>query len=333
MARVERAPKLEVLQPANNRTGNFQTPTREVNWEELARKNDAHNFVSTYRSLKNAKVRFRSKYQEHKLLDDSRQTRVSISIRKSDDTLVVCKILKRPKRSFHIDPKTGRVYPFEIHVTRQVHERYPQHFLKFYEDFDFPCGRFAMTMQYPGDDWMDLYYYSEKFGPHNEQTAIMFYKKCTMAVGYLHECGYYHNDVKEENFLINITSLEIKLIDFGSATPISAPDSDEFPSKLFAGTVEYKAPEVSLQKTFSLKQQEVWSMGCLLFALLFTDWPFVTVSSRVNIDVSAAVQKMGEKHDIFISEEAEFSLAMMLVREPENRIQFENIRELPIFTM
>jgi serine/threonine protein kinase len=62
-----------------------------------------------------------------------------------------------------------------------------------------------------------------------------------MAVGYLHNKGIMHRDLKLENILVDETGY-LKIIDYGLAKTL---ESNQV-SKTFCGTPEYLAPEMVL---------------------------------------------------------------------------------------
>ncbi len=92
------------------------------------------------------------------------------------------------------------------------------------------------------------------------------------AVYYLHSHGIVHRDLNPTNMMID-SSFALFLIDFGFAldkTNHSQPMYNNNPAKPkeFVGTLTYTAPEV-INRTECDSRMDIWSLGCVLFELLF----------------------------------------------------------------
>ena len=72
-----------------------------------------------------------------------------------------------------------------------------------------------------------------------EQVVKFYAVQLIMAIGYLHELGIVHRDLKLENILIN-SHAEVKLTDFGVSKVLTA---DEQSCETFVGTARHMAPE------------------------------------------------------------------------------------------
>ena len=80
----------------------------------------------------------------------------------------------------------------------------------------------------------------------------------------LQEAGIAHRDIKAENVLINETSFDVKLIDFGLSIffePNTLQDCS-------GGSPLYSSPEILAGEKFDPVKADVWSAGILLFYML-----------------------------------------------------------------
>jgi len=69
--------------------------------------------------------------------------------------------------------------------------------------------------------------------------------------------------------MINYHTYEVKLIDFGCGTNLKKSDYNEF-----AGTPEFYPPEWFNERKYLAEPQTVWSLGVLLWAILYGEVPF-----------------------------------------------------------
>uniref|UniRef100_A0A0A1XAM7 Dual specificity protein kinase TTK n=1 Tax=Zeugodacus cucurbitae TaxID=28588 RepID=A0A0A1XAM7_ZEUCU len=111
-----------------------------------------------------------------------------------------------------------------------------------------------------------------------------FWYQMLQAVNYIHQNGVIHSDLKPANFLM--INGRLKLIDFGIASNI-ALDSTSIIKFSQAGTFNYISPEAltdtstgsspmrSNQPKIKIStKSDVWSLGCILYLLLYKRTPF-----------------------------------------------------------
>ena len=101
-----------------------------------------------------------------------------------------------------------------------------------------------------------------------------------IATRYIHDFGIVHRDLKLENIMMSdVTNYaKPKLVDFGLARIISPNETATEPF----GTLGYVAPEVLKKKPYSFSC-DVWSIGCIMHALLTGSLPFDHESQRETI--------------------------------------------------
>uniref|UniRef100_A0A7S4AWN8 non-specific serine/threonine protein kinase n=1 Tax=Pseudo-nitzschia australis TaxID=44445 RepID=A0A7S4AWN8_9STRA len=92
------------------------------------------------------------------------------------------------------------------------------------------------------------------------------------AVEFMHSSGVLHCDLKPENVLLDASTGDIKLADFGCALATKQQHQYSFPR----GTARYSSPEVLRAKSPSTLTVAVdyWSVGCILHAMFLGKSPF-----------------------------------------------------------
>uniref|UniRef100_A0A1B6LUN4 Protein kinase domain-containing protein n=1 Tax=Graphocephala atropunctata TaxID=36148 RepID=A0A1B6LUN4_9HEMI len=108
-----------------------------------------------------------------------------------------------------------------------------------------------------------------------EPRAKNWFSQLRDALEYCHEHGVVHRDVKCENLLMN-SNFDLKLSDFGFARGHMRPRSDGTPvlSETFCGSYAYASPEILKGIPYDPTLSDVWSMGVVLFAMVFGKLPF-----------------------------------------------------------
>ncbi|KPV75340.1 uncharacterized protein RHOBADRAFT_53329 [Rhodotorula graminis WP1] len=144
----------------------------------------------------------------------------------------------------------------------------------------------ALVLDYcPGGELFDF------LGDWHQQVSEglarrMFGELCS-AVGWMHEVGLVHRDIKLENILLTcrpfpcaspstlLSSLPtpfVKLTDFGLSRFIN-PASPLLATR--CGSEEYAAPELIMGKKYDGRQTDAWALGVVLFAIITGVMPFV----------------------------------------------------------
>jgi len=124
---------------------------------------------------------------------------------------------------------------------------------------------------------------SRDFEPLPEDQAKELFRKLVQIVEYCHQNNVLHRDIKPENVMValeadctgemktNFRFTNVKLIDFGLCSHCSCNKS----LFNFVGSPEYVCPEIiQRQKGFHGCKSEVWSLGAVLYTILFGQFPF-----------------------------------------------------------
>ncbi|KAJ3210308.1 hypothetical protein HDU82_008380 [Entophlyctis luteolus] len=104
-----------------------------------------------------------------------------------------------------------------------------------------------------------------------EKLAKKIFAQIVLAVEYLQQNNLVHRDLKDENIVID-RNYNIKLIDFGSVAAIPKTEREYFTK--FSGTIHFASPEISNSLPYRGPESEIWSLGVLLYTIVFGENPF-----------------------------------------------------------
>ena len=148
--------------------------------------------------------------------------------------------------------------------------------------------------------------------------AVYIIQPIIEAVGYIHQQGILHRDLKSSNIKISATG-QVKLLDFGVAHA-------EFSPKLTAtggvvGTLQYLAPEQIKGDSASV-QSDIWALGIILYEMFTGQVPFdATTIGRLCDSIKKAEYKPPSALNQLIPREVETIIARCLRRKPQDRYQ------------
>ncbi|XP_055792868.1 ribosomal protein S6 kinase-related protein [Salvelinus fontinalis] len=113
----------------------------------------------------------------------------------------------------------------------------------------------------------DLYTYWVMIGQFSEDAVRVFAAELGCALGFLHDVGIIHRDVKMENILLTDQG-HLRLADFGLSRRLERGGR----AFTICGTIQYMAPEVLSGGPYS-HAADWWSLGILLFSLVTGKFP------------------------------------------------------------
>ncbi|KAF7992209.1 hypothetical protein HCN44_001534 [Aphidius gifuensis] len=106
-----------------------------------------------------------------------------------------------------------------------------------------------------------------------EQQSQIWFRQMASGLHYLHAKNIAHRDLKCENILISRKN-HVKLADFGFARFCVDNDNRRILSQTYCGSAAYAAPEVVSGTPYNPKLADVWSLGIILYIILFGTPPF-----------------------------------------------------------
>ncbi|XP_060530488.1 testis-specific serine/threonine-protein kinase 3-like [Cylas formicarius] len=108
----------------------------------------------------------------------------------------------------------------------------------------------------------------------DETRSRKWFRQLVNAVDYCHERGVVHRDVKCENMLMD-NGWNVKLSDFGFARGHMKPKNGQpIFSETFCGSYAYASPEILRGIPYQPQFADIWSMGVVLFAMVYGRLPF-----------------------------------------------------------
>jgi len=166
----------------------------------------------------------------------------------------------------------------------------------------------------------DLFDFISDQGPLSENLARQLFKQVLDIVVQCHARGVLHRDIKDENLLIDLTSHQIKLIDFGSGTYLHDGVYTDF-----EGTRVYSPPEWIKYRKYRADGLTVWSLGILLFDMLCGDVPYESDEQILAAELAWFPQQK-------ISPEAKALIRQCLKPNPEERLSLSELLSSPWLT-
>ncbi|KAJ2161954.1 serine threonine-protein kinase [Coemansia sp. RSA 552] len=111
--------------------------------------------------------------------------------------------------------------------------------------------------------------YIQQHGPLNEEAARALFVQMVNAVEFLHSHGVVHRNLKAEHLLLDSTG-HIRLIGFS----FSHHFKEGVLLDTYCGTPNYASPEMVNGTQYTGPEADVWSMGAILYLMLWGRCPF-----------------------------------------------------------
>jgi serine/threonine protein kinase len=151
---------------------------------------------------------------------------------------------------------------------------------------------------------MDLFDYleSKQRGRLSEQEACHFFRQLIRINIDLLNIGVVHRDLKSENLLVDLDTMQLVLIDFGASAIYRNNHSNHTNAYYtdFHGTRQYKPPEYIKHKKYTAQPSTIWTLGILLYDMCNGQLPFETEQEILDYNLQLKNNLSDEyKHILF----------------------------------
>ena len=213
------------------------------------------------------------------------------------------------------DPKKKRNIENEIKILKQLDNI---NIMKLYEVIKTPAFQYLILEYIEGISLLKII---KKESKHylEEKRALKIFHQVVKAIEYCQKKDICHRDIKLENIL-TIKNDVIKLIDFGFAVKTNK----ETYQTLLCGSPSYMAPEIVKKEKYIAQYSDIWSLGVLLYSMLFGRFPFKGKSQKELFENIKKCEVDFPK-DILVNEKIYILLKKIFVNTPTQRPSLSEI--------
>ena len=156
-----------------------------------------------------------------------------------------------------------------------------------------------------------------------ENVAQKIIMQLSEAFKLMYEKNIVHRDLKLANILVTKDFI-IKVADFGFAKYVE----NNLLLQSYCGTPITMAPEILKRKQYNQKC-DIWSLGIIIFRMLFGEYPFFPGSGGSLDDLIDIIntKSLNFPGDVMVSEEVKNLIKRMLVVDPAKRMGFDEFFE------
>lgn len=175
-------------------------------------------------------------------------------------------------------------------------------------------GSYYMAMEYvPGGTLKERILSEARIDPG---TAAAWGSQVARALGFAHECGVIHRDVKPHNILLT-DSANAKVTDFGIARAATAATISQ--SSFVLGTASYISPEQAMGKAVG-PESDLYSLGVVFYEMLTGTLPY-RAESPVAIAMKHVIEppRSPREANPHLPEALDAITLKLVAKEPKNR--------------
>lgn len=233
---------------------------------------------------------------------------------------VAIKIIDKKKMSQNVLEK---FLPREMEALMNLH--HPS-IIDTYEIFETSAGKVYIVMEL-GERGSLLNYLTSQ-GPMDECTARAKFQQLASAIKHCHDLDFAHRDLKCDNILLD-NDLNFKLSDFGFSKPLARDGNGKtILSSTFCGSLAYSAPELLEHIPCDPRISDMWSLGIILYAMLYASQPFDSSNVKEMLQVQKQ-QKIPFVKSKNISAECKNLIVQLLHPDVSQRLCIDKVLSHP----
>jgi serine/threonine protein kinase len=236
--------------------------------------------------------------------------------RNEDSKPVAIKVARKDKALGWMKNEAGETVPREVWCLQRVAHVDGVIHLVDYRDLR-PQSMYILVMERPVRG-QDLFDFIGERTTLSERQARDFTRQVVEMLEKVHAAGVVHRDVKDENIIVDLDTLTLRLVDFGSATHYKHSHYTDFD-----GTLVYSSPEWLLHRRYEAESYTVWTLGILLYDMVCGNIPFRTANGIIHASPTLPQQ---------LSPEVRSLICRCLSAEPTDRPTLQQILTDPWMT-
>jgi hypothetical protein len=186
--------------------------------------------------------------------------------------------------------------------------------ITFLDRYYFTSTKQIMVTEYFGD--CNLARFIHRYAPVSENTTHKIITQLVNAAQACYNLHILHRKIRPSNILINTKTLQVKLHNFDTACSF---DDDFFDAPLWPNIAP---PEYLTTKTYTADGHYVWTIGLILYELLFNTKPFESTESIITKSCLASTRKPIDINALVL-------VGWMLNKNPLQRIHLWEIPNHP----
>ena len=258
-----------------------------------------------------------SEYVINEMLGKGGFGRVFSARRICDGTEVAVKEVVKDAHFKTENNSNNNSLPTEIALMQQV--QHVEGVIKILDSFDSPDCYYIVMEKFKSRDLFD--FISDQ-GPLPEKLARSMFRGIVRTVIECRDGGVLHRDIKDENILVDLNTMNTKLIDFGSGCFLKKNHSSSTVFSEYWGTRVYSPPEWIQQGRYTGDGLTVWSLGVLLYDMVCGDVPF-------ECDAQISKAHLTWFPQLKLSEEVKSLVSGCLKVNPHQRLNIHQVAAHP----
>lgn len=150
-----------------------------------------------------------------------------------------------------------------------------------------------------------------------EDQCYKIFCQIVAGVEHMHNLNFAHRDLKMTNILIDQNNA-VKIIDFGFACNATRLHS------MYCGTPSYMPPEIVQKGSYFAKPVDIWTLGCVLYKLVTSEYPF---GAENEPNLKKNILEVKVNYYFYISPKLKDLIKQCLSFNPKDRPSIQQVRD------